>query len=427
MRTRKKETTLRGIKRLREGVYKIRVTWIDPRTGRKEDERRTVECATLEQAARARAALAAEARAREGEPAPCVQVRVYARSWLLARLPKLKASTQARYARDLDKVVEGLGDLYVDQLRQSDITAWLSQRIQVEAAGTVNGYVRVLRTMLADAQVEFGLSHSPMERVSIYPDKRRKAVERKGPENMLSAEEMGGFLGELRARFPQWYALAFTQFALARRFGEVSALRWEDIDEEGGVVTIRRAQWNGIVDTIKTDDPYSPVRQVIEVPLTEELRTVLRTWRQHLIKSQHRHVGSGWVFPSSVGTPHKNASVMRKAFARCLGGIGVDRRFTSHGLRRTANNLLRKIASGLVTRAIVGHSSEEMTEHYSHVDHEEKRAAAEGLLQLVQGGSESGTSSGTGRAKVAQRRNARSSRSPRAESFSAVTGRGGGI
>lgn len=385
MRTKKKETSLRGIRRLREGVYRIRVTWIDPRTGRKEDERRIVQCGSLEEAAKVRADLATELAHRDAEEtAERQQVRAYARSWLLARLPKLKASTQARYARDLDKVIEGLGDIYVDQLRPSDITAWLSRRIQVEAAGTVNGYIRVLRTMLADAQVEFGLKHSPMERITIYPDKRKGKAERKdGPENMLTAEEMGRFLVELKKRFPQWYALAFTQFALARRFGEVSALRWEDLDEERSLVTIRRAQWNGIVDTIKTDDPYSPVRQEIDIPLTDELRTVLREWRQHLVRSQHRHVHSGWVFPSNVGTPHKNASVMRKAFVRCLTAIGVERRFTSHGLRRTANNLLRKIASGLVTRAIVGHMTEEMTEHYSHVDAEEKRVAAEGLLQLV--------------------------------------------
>jgi hypothetical protein len=55
-----------------------------------------------------------------------------------------------------------------------------------------------------------------------------------------------------------------------------------------------------------------------------------------------------------------------------LRDIGVDRRFSSHGLRRTA--------------VITGHVTQRMTEHYSHVDVGEKKAAVEGMLKLVKGG-----------------------------------------
>ena len=77
---------------------------------------------------------------------------------------------------------------------------------------------------------------------------------------------------------------------------------------------------------------------------------------------------------------------MGKAFAACLQDIGVDRRFSSHGLRRTANDLIRRVASGEVARAITGHVTQRMTEHYSHVDVAEKKAAVEGMLKLVKGG-----------------------------------------
>ncbi|MSP63004.1 MAG: hypothetical protein EXR72_22245, partial [Myxococcales bacterium] len=50
-------------------------------------------------------------------------------------------------------------------------------------------------------------------------------------------------------------------------------------------------------------------------------------------------LSSGWVFPSHVGKPHHNASVMRKAFVDVLKEMGLDRKFSSHGLRRTANDL----------------------------------------------------------------------------------------
>ena len=76
---------------------------------------------------------------------------------------------------------------------------------------------------------------------------------------------------------------------------------------------------------------------------------------------------------------------MRKAFLDCLNEIGVSRRFSSHGLRRTANDLIRRIASGEVTGAITGHMTEAMTEHYSHVDVGEKKAAVDGIRHNVSG------------------------------------------
>ncbi len=63
---------------------------------------------------------------------------------------------------------------------------------------------------------------------------------------------------------------------------------------------------------------------------------------------------NGWVFPSNTGKPHHNASAMGKAFEACLKEIGVDRRFSSHGLRRTANDFIRRAASAEVARAITG-------------------------------------------------------------------------
>ena len=90
---------------------------------------------------------------------------------------------------------------------------------------------------------------------------------------------------------------------------------------------------------------------------------------------------------------------MGKAFEACLKDIGVDRRFSSHGLRRTANDLIRRVASGEVARAITGHVTERMTEHYSHVDVGEKRAAMEGMLRLVKSGAPGPTSHRAGDVK----------------------------
>lgn len=76
---------------------------------------------------------------------------------------------------------------------------------------------------------------------------------------------------------------------------------------------------------------------------------------------------------------------MRKAFVDVLKRIEVKRGFSSHGLRRTANDLLRRVSTGEVTRAITGHMTVAMTDRYSHVDLDEKKAATSSMLRLVRG------------------------------------------
>ena len=66
---------------------------------------------------------------------------------------------------------------------------------------------------------------------------------------------------------------------------------------------------------------------------------------------------------------------MRKPLARCCQLAGVDKHLSSHCLRKTANNLLRQTNSDVVVRAMIGHSSSEMTRLYSNVDHDEKARA----------------------------------------------------
>jgi integrase len=375
----KRKQSLRGISELAEGIHVIRVQEVHPKTGHMIDVRRRVHCETLEEAVAAQAKLRAEVlgAASLAEPKR-VRLGDYARSWLSGRLPTLKPSTAARYADTLDRVIlPGLGDFYLDAITPEDALRWFEGAAKGKAASTANGYLRVFKVMIADAAAQYRLPTCPAARLRAVPERGEKELDSDDPVNLLTADEMARFMAALKEGWPQWYAMAFTQFATASRFSEVSALRWEDVDEQRGIVRIRRGNWRTVVSTAKVD------RRRRNPALTDELRQVLVEWRERLNRS-HRHADSGWVFPSTMGKPHHNASGMGKAFEACLKEIGVDRRFSSHGLRRTANDLIRRVASGEVARAITGHVTERMTEHYSHVDVGEKRAAMEGVLRLVQ-------------------------------------------
>jgi integrase len=388
-----------GVTYLRANQYLLRVQEIDEKTGRMIDVRRRVHCESFQEAVIERAKLLAEVREAGSRAQPKrVRVRDYARSWLSGRLPTLKASTAARYADTLDRhVLPVLGDIYLNALAAQDVLAWFQSKAGSRKPSTVNGYLRVLKVMVADAVVQFGLPINPTARIRSVPERGEEELESDDPVNLLTAEEMARFMEALKTRWPQWYAMIFTQFVTASRFSEVSALRWEDIDWEGGRIWIRRGNWRTIVSTAKID------RRRRTVALIEELRGELVAWRQRLVETQQRQLASGWVFPSQVGKPHHNSSCYRKAFVDCLQVVGLDRRFSSHGLRRTANDLIRRVASGEVARAITGHVTTRMTEHYSHVDAGEKDAAVTGMLRLVRHVEPNDRQEGEGSAKSTRR------------------------
>ena len=64
---------------------------------------------------------------------------------------------------------------------------------------------------------------------------------------------------------------------------------------------------------------------------------------------------------------------------------GIEIRLTPHGLRRTWNDLGRRLAKGIVVRSILGHGSEAMTDHYSVVDDGERRDVVESVSSAIGG------------------------------------------
>jgi integrase len=172
------------------------------------------------------------------------------------------------------------------------------------------------------------------------------------------------------------------------RFGEASALRWEDIDEEKGAIRVRRSQYRRQVS------PLTKTGKTRTVPLVPELAALLKEHRIELIKRQNPGLSEGWVFPSDAGGLMYTGQI-RKPLRQAAKQVGIGRRITPHGLRRTFNNLVRQVeADAIVIRSITGHSTEQMREHYSHVGVEEKQRAQHRVVALTRkGGSLGGSGS----------------------------------
>ena len=373
----KTKTKYPGIEITSDGRKRIRLRAVDPRTGRMKEKDRII-TGTVEEAARLRQKWTQEIRNADHVAKEVPRLRTYVQSWLASKALGLKASTARTYADLLGGyVLPHLGDFFMDKLTDADIRDWQAKLANRLAGATVNGALIMLRMVMADAVVEYQLPRNPTERVRRLP--MRKFTDEE--PNLLTAEELGRLMNAFRDHEPAYYPLAATLALTAVRYGEGTAFRWGDMNEEAGVIHVRRAQWSGVVDSTKTGTVRS-------VPLVPELAAVLR---EHRASSAAKGFGVGesdWVFPDKDGGLLPRCS-LRHPMERALKLAGIAKHVTPHGLRRTYNNLARQVAGDIVTRSITGHVTEAMTEHYSHVGLGEKLRAANNIVRLVPGLSKS--------------------------------------
>lgn len=346
--------------------------------------RRRVSAASVADATRQREAIRAELHRGERERER-VRLATYAELWLLRKLPAWRASTATQNASALEvHVMPTLGDYYLDAIEPADVAAWRDAMARTPvriddgepvypAPASVNSRLRLLRQVLGDAAAEYGIANpaarveplrigyvDPAER-SYYPD----------------ASEARALLDWHREHAPQWYPLVETLALTGLRFGEASALRWSDVDFDGGWIHVRRAHVRGRVDHTKS----AAGRRV--VPLLPQLGETLRAHQ-----AATGRVGAAYVFASSRGTLHTPSVLTKPMRAACEAcGLPWERVPAVKVWRKVWNNLLRQVTSETVRQALVGHAGAEVgRRHYSSVGEDEMRSAAGAVLRLVTGG-----------------------------------------
>jgi integrase len=157
---------------------------------------------------------------------------------------------------------------------------------------------------------------------------------------------------------------------LGLRKGEILALRWEDVDLDGGLLHVRqnvqRLPEMGLVFGPPKSDKS---RRTIPLPASS-----VRALRSHRARQAAEAlslgpawVDSGLVFTSTVGTVIEPRNLTR-LFDELIAKAGV-RRIRFHDLRHTCASLL--IAQGAHPKAIqahLGHSSIQVTmDRYGHL------------------------------------------------------------
>jgi integrase len=341
-------------------TFRVRAQWRDPKTGRKrsatgihEGDRRGAKALLSKLRSDGRSA---------SDKAKRQRLDQYAKSWMRSRVLRIKPSTATRYASALDKhILPALGDYWLDKLDRDDVQAYVNARTEAGAeGGTVLNELRVLRTMARDAVADKLCATNWADRVT--PPKVRTWTEER--PNLFTAPQLAGLLSAVPR---QWLAAVTLSAFTGLRWGEMSALRWSDLDVEAGAIRVRRANWRGHIGDPKTKGSH---RTVALPPVVVAMLAVSGKGKP-----------SALLFPNRFGKVHKGWPLVKVMKRACLA---ADVPYTTpHGLRRTFNNLARKVVSGMVVKSITGHTTDAMLEHYSQVSLDEKTGAMRLVMELV--------------------------------------------
>jgi integrase len=370
-----------GIYRINESTFRVRVVATDP-TGKRRQAERIVD-GTLEDALAARADLSAELKSEglNGETGPLPRrptVAQWAAAWLESKALVVAESTLDRYTDMVHRhVIPALGSKFMHDLRPTDLQWWINR--QKGTAETVRTRAALLVNLMRDGVSQLDMERDPARRL-IVPEPPEPAE-----DNRLMPEQFWPWLDAFKRRAPEQYAYALTLAMTGMRPCHVRALRWEDVDFEGGALRPRMKVYLG-----KVSPASKKKRAPREFPLWPDLAAALRehkAWLNAPMTDYHlgpclRHPGaaSGLCFPNREGKPQCQSKVWR-VWQDVNQEVGVQ--INARGLRRTFNDLLRLSGVDPFTAGALTAQTPSTRERYQTVGFAEKTAAVGKVLRLV--------------------------------------------
>jgi integrase len=259
---------------------------------------------------------------------------------------------------NLHELDRGHAERYAEDLWKSHVSP-----------STFNAHINLLANVFRILETSAGLSENVWARIT-----RKDKAPDQGRRN-LTEEELKTIFGSAQGNMRVMFIIGlFTGL----RLGDVVNLRWKDVDAKPGFIVVVPMKVSRLGKVKK-----------VELPVHPALRRVL---------DEHRATADGeFLFPAERERYAQNAgnitAPIQEFFRKC--GIKTNERPESgerrraiirvgfHSLRHSFVSLCAKAgAPQHVVQRLVGHGSPAMTEHYTHLDDQQKQAAVRALPDL---------------------------------------------
>jgi site-specific recombinase XerD len=342
--------------------FEIRLTYIDPRTGKKRDTKKKIQADSKFLAAAKRDELLTALRAGKPEPSERKRFGDALDEYLSRPMAHSSKSSRTSYAKGLRAA---FGDWWIDAVKRGDLQTYIDKL----AYGTSGqSTVRAIMRGTFDLAVRREwIAESPAANLKLRDDsveKARREALGDAPKRSLTPEEAVLFLADLRDHSPALYPLVATQYVLGCRFSEVSALPPDGVDLETGLVPIRRGQVDGQLGPTK-----GKYARLAAIPLT--LRAELKAYRAMVVEQQwpgHNEFffprpPGGWRRHSNAWSIATAADHIRAAYDRL--GLSHMKAVTHAARHSMISRAAMDRENEALLRKVVGHSSQRQTAIYT--------------------------------------------------------------
>jgi integrase len=275
----------------------------------------------------------------------------------------------------------------VGHIRLSDLQATDIQRIfnAMAARGVSSNTRRKVYSVLSialDCAVAWGiLEANPMAHLAIP---RREKSEMRA----MSKEEVTGLLAVTdKGPLSEYFR---TAVITGMRPGELSGLRWDDLDAVGFTICVQRSLGWKTSGRGWTLSPPKTAKGRREITISKSLVGTLIELkkRQEVLRDAAgaKYKDKGFIFVDEAGSPLKR-DVIRRAFKKALVTAGLPKNIRLHDLRHTSATLLLKAGENIkVVSERLGHANVSITlEIYAHVLPGMQRDAANRMEEILNG------------------------------------------
>ncbi len=267
--------------------------------------------------------------------------------WLISYARERKAASSIKRDHGILKnyLLPKFGKLELAEFNTRDVEFWITNLVanKIMSKKSANDVLVVLNKILNDAVRWNFLVANQLSRVAKFSIGERDFLFWKLCE---VRKFLGYFLEHPNPPRIFWPTVLALYTGLRR--GEIQALRWEDINERAGLITIKRSYCR----VSKKFKEQTKSKKIRYVPICSALQGFLRRLQTS---------------DSVLVTPFFNSDCFRKEFIRMCREAKVPViRF--HDLRHTfASNFLMGGGNIYDLQKILGHSTIQVTERYAHL------------------------------------------------------------
>lgn len=311
-------------------------------------------------------------------------VAQFLQSWLETVEPNLRPKTYISYEATIRlHITPYVGNIKLSKLSPQNLQQMMGASIKAGATGSSVSLARsVLRIALGQA-LKWGLVVRNVATLVNPPKYGKREIQ------FLTPDQAKLFLDACHKEEDRLAVLYTVSLALGLRVGEVTGLRWEDVDLTAGTVKItaslQRIKDKDTSALKRVETKTKTSKRILSIPteLLNDLKDHKKKQLQDKLFAGPKWVETGLVFTTFRGTAIEPGSVPKR-FNRAIEKAGLPKmRF--HDLRHSCTSLL--LAAGVDPRTIMevlGHSTLKMTmEVYAHVLPSLKENAAQQMNESI--------------------------------------------